>query len=396
MVISHLSLDFSTDCETVISVLQDFVIKSPQWIASPSSGRFITQLEQFQSLTWPSPPQRLLFEIIVDHCIRAERTSAGAGMMTLRILLKLENPISAAHSFIPTDVEFADFMTAELPDFQSRELLFAALRIAGLNSKIWVEPSPNETVSIELQLGYAFPIDNLLKLPTSQTMVSVAVVDGIVENVAELHGLLNEHSESKVPLLVVASNFGPDLAVTAASNWARGTLRFMPVRVKESIESVNMLVDIAVACNTDPVSSNKGQLVSSLCSRKLAIVDEVILRNDQLIIINKVSRAGVKVHSDRLLLKHEESTPDVADIISKRLKCLSPSSVKLRLPHHTRYAGYEAILDHGLRLTTSVLKRGLIRNADRLCTTDSILTAQYYSSAVKKLFTQTSTIIVNE
>ena len=89
----------------------------------------------------------------------------------------------------------------------------------------------------------------------------IACIDGYVESVSELHLLLEELSEAKVPCFLFVRGMSEDVLHTIKTNNDRKTLMVFPYIVPFDLDSVNTIVDIAVSAGTDVLSNLKSDKI---------------------------------------------------------------------------------------------------------------------------------------
>ena len=174
-------------------------------------------------------------------------------------------------------------------------MVIQAYCMAGHSGQIFVDKEYASSSCVELTSGYTFPyglvpefIAATKTLLWKNTAVKCLIIDGTIEKVSEIHHVLQYFFEEKWAGLIIARGFGEEVLGTLISNYNRGTLNVVPVLVPYDLEGVNALVDIAVTCNTDVVSSLKGELISSIETQEIPSVQKITLSN-KLIVSGLVS-----------------------------------------------------------------------------------------------------------
>ena len=135
----------------------------------------------------------------------------------------------------------------------------------------------------------------------------------------------------------------------------------MPIAVPYDLEGVNALVDIAVTCNTDVISSIKGELISSIDPVDIATVEKVTLSN-KLIISNPVAEHNVRYHLSQILDQKESAIQSKKELLDKRTKSLSSVCVHFKVDSHQKNRGlYFSRIDHGIKLFREMSAHGIVQ-----------------------------------
>src|SRR5690606_22334012 len=124
-----------------------------------------------------------------------------------------------------------------------------------------------------------------------------------------------------------------DVKHTLKVNYDRGSLRVVPIGVRFDLDGMNTLVDLATVSGCDLTSSLKGDLISTIKFNELPRVEQVTLFKGRTVVTDSRSRMLVKNHVANLRKRRdEEKIDDVARLLDKRIKSLSPNHVIVRLP----------------------------------------------------------------
>lgn len=242
-----------------------------------------------------------------------------------------------------------------------------AMTLAGLEGTITLEETDNTSFSVGLQYGYNFPINPyngfVPKFGTYERFnAKVLLVDGVIEKVSELDGLLRKSAGTGVPLLLIAQGFDEEVVATLYSNLAAGRLDVVPVKLEQSLETLNFLVDIAAACNGDILSTLKGESLVFADYDLLPTVDKVSITSNVLTVHNNSSRARVCAHLNYLEGKRQEQNEkhDVSDVSSltvKRIQNLQAHVVKVGIPK-SESNKLKPKLDNAIRAVRAALTYG--------------------------------------
>lgn len=374
----------------------------------------ISKLQAHSSLNWQCAKHQLVADIIIDHCTRAEKKSAGSFFPTFHLVTQsiLRNEIfdgfeikkaMSKCSFRPTWDQVSQYLTQEIPEKKITDVLFASLELAGLEGRVFFEKSSNDVSSVELVNGFNFEVDFPVKVLGRRKDVRCVVIDGFIETVSEVHHLFQKFSETHEPLLLVVRGLAPDVIQTIQTNNLRKTLDVVPVIIKYDFTGINVLGDIALVACTDVVSSMKGQLISGIKYDELPLVRSVSCYDRILTVENEPGLVSARLQVQKLLEKRKEAfVEEIGKIFDARIKSLTPRSVRVRVPPSTRHLEHLEMFDVGLRLVSSLIKRGMFSKdetvkelatfPDRL-PTESALVALTFAKSCFDLLNDSSAVI---
>lgn len=327
-----------------------------------------TRFQSASSINFQHPVDRLLFNVIIDHCMKAEIAGPGAFGHTLDIILDrilssedddTDLALLADGSFRPTWQQLQSLLKRDISDATLEAMLFEALDLAGLEGRIFVDQATGSIPSVERVNGYNFHVN--IPVPFSGTChdVRVVIIDGFIESVSEIHHLLQHFSECKETLLLVARAMSDDVIHTLKVNMARKTLDVIPAIVKYDFEGINVLNDIALVCSTDVISSTKGQLITGIDKNNIPKIKSLTCKDDVLTLVNEnvVYRTEQQVHS--LLEKSKEvELEQLRKIYDDRVRSLTPSSVRIRVVGDRSFTSFAEKIDVSLRVVRSSLRHG--------------------------------------
>ena len=167
----------------------------------------------------------------------------------------------------------------------------------------------------------------------------ICVIDGIVERVSEINGLIHSSYKQNCPLIIVARGFNDDVQNTLGVNFNTGNLSVVPFCVPYDELGANLVNDICVVSGCDIVSSLKGDVISSVLWDDVVNVEKasVDLQKGSLIIQNNLTLNNVAIHKskvrEKFLIKSGRDAVDDGGLstsaLEKRLSCLMGDGVRL-------------------------------------------------------------------
>ena len=253
------------------------------------------------------------------------------------------------------------------------DVVWEAVSLTGLEGKVYIENGKQDNYLIEQKLGYTFkvnPYNFFLKNNDiwEADKCKVILIDGVLEDVSEIDHILTKSYETKIPLLFLAQGFSEEVVATLKANQERGHFECIPLRVMPDLESINIISDMAKACNTTPVTSLKGDRLCFLNYDDIPIVDKIRCNRSQVTIQQRSSHNAVAAQI-RYLVEKRQSEPveDIVNLIDKRLRSLVSNSVVVHLPNMpaNNLDDVRVKLDNGLRAVKTILNHGVV-NLDLL------------------------------
>ncbi len=257
--------------------------------------------------------------------------------------------------------------------------VYEAIVLAGLEGKIYIEPTYNKQSNyiVEMKNGYTFkslePFEFMLANKNkvwSKTQVKVLLVNGIIEEVAEIDHLLNKAYEYKQPLVMITLGYSEEVAATCKINNDNGSTDIQLLKIKSDALNINDINDVSVICGTTPVSALQGEIVSMIKWEDLPTIDRINISLKETNIENSKTQFAVISHIKNLLLKKQETirnTPELNDDLTMmydmRMKALSSNAVYVYLPDTSSNVELNSLkitADILLRLTKTLLQFGLV------------------------------------
>jgi chaperonin GroEL (HSP60 family) len=305
-----------------------------------------------------------IYKILIDYCFKAETVSPGGFVTTLASISSINNLHQHVDedctSFSPCFSDLKSLTTSICQNEILSNLILEALNLAGFTGRISIEKSSNSLLSIELIEGYTFKHSNLLLnlKPVRLTKPKVLCIDGYIESISEINMLLEGAAESKHQLLLIARGMHDDVITTAKINRDRSSMFLYPIIINFDIDGINTIVDICKVSGLLPISSNLGNLISSIKISDAVQIDEATIIKNSLILKNKSTKNAVNLHISDIIEKRN-SKVESEDIFNARIKSLSGNNVIIRLPDDANYILYSQMIDYVLRSVRSALDYGI-------------------------------------
>lgn len=310
---------------------------------------------------------KTLIEIIFGHGLKLERVFPGSFKTFIndffeQYFQKSNIKIDSIGSIYPIERDLKSLFDELEMSSLEKSMIQEALELAGFNGKISFERS-NEFFSIEKSCGYNFNVTcPILQKKVSIDDVHIVPIDGFIESVSEINKLLEIAYSDKQKIILIVRGMHDDVTNTLKINFDRGSLTVFPLIVPFDVDGINLLNDIAVVTNNDVVSSNKGDLISSINVSSFKRIENAIIERNMLTLFNKSSKDNVNNHINFLKRKREESTSTaVGELYTKRIKNLFSSHVIIRIPNDEKSNITSEKIDTFLRKFNQLLSQGNLK-----------------------------------
>jgi hypothetical protein len=310
--------------------------------------------------------EKVFYNLLFSAIFKAEKIAGGSSFLTFLASTNLYKTLSYSKPYLPVNhIELKKEWNASLErfktlleefnrpilerqleefvmnNFSNRSLgvaVYEALKLAGIEGTILIEDGKVDKYVVEHREGFRFPLKTYSfflqnQIETKLRDVRVLIVDGILETIGEIDQLLMKSQAEGCPMVIFAQGYSEEIIATLKHNIDLGRLRVFPVKIPTEIESLNLVNDIAYACNSNLVSSLAGQKVSMTKWEDLKVVDMISLTETEVSIVNPASLKAVSLRLKDMIEKRKNAVPDVQEFIDKRIKAFSPSSVVIRLPN---------------------------------------------------------------
>lgn len=345
--------------KNVLDFIRDNVIVQNSIKEQNGQVRLNRNLQHFISLKPFEGSAQALYEKILSHAITAERIFPGGGKFILKKIVSFEGMTSDI--FVPkTKQELIKQLISANLNKNILNMLLEALDLVTTQTTFLIKKSTNSYFSVEYNEGYKFDLTChiLNKKSKNLTKPKIICIDGYIENVSEIHHLLQKFSETQEVCLLFCRGMSDDVRHTIKVNLDRSTLNMIPYITPFDVDSCNTLVDIAIIAGCDVVSTTKGQLISSIKYESLGSIEKCECLNEAVVIYNNHTRHSVLKQIENLKKKIEERS-EIEDILSKRIRSLTASCIEFRIPDDLNYQSNCQQLDEGIRVLSKAVSRQL-------------------------------------
>jgi hypothetical protein len=317
-------------------------------------------IRAISTLECESAQRNLLLKCMAD----AEVKSAGSSYVMLSMLHDVEAdvPTSGRRFNIDDLRESLLFFSGKL----ASDIVIDSVLTAGRKGKILLDS--NLSSSTEIVFGSQackwkpdssfFASINLSKISVSNC--KVIFIDGIIESVAECHHLFQFSYDKKIPLVIFSRGFAEEVNSTAALNFQRQTAQLIPIIVPFDEVGVNSLGDLAACFGSEVVSSDKGQLISSIkvdeCKSALKVT--ATPNFTEIEFFENRTDEVVSSLSEKIKSKNEAE----ADLLRKRIDALGSGSITIRVGSDQKStSGFiRDRIDFGIRFVKSCMSNGMV------------------------------------
>ena len=311
----------------------------------------------------------LISGVLMEHIFESENECPGSGPVTLDNIINQNSTAVKSSNFY--DLRLDNFKPClgflSISD-EAKEIIIDIVELAGLHGKIFVERSKTPETLIELKESYNFslllPIGPFFgEKKWEKNNCRCLCVDGVIETLGEIDGILQAASADKAPLVIFARGFSYDVINTIKVNNDRQTIDVMLVSFGvDNLDTLNSIVDIAAILNSDIVTPTKGDAISSREFADLPIVEKIICGSGAVSIVNTAGCTRVNSHVSNLSKRAHTSHGDIRKLLEKRMASLTGKCViaKIRCESVQKQNLLMEEIDAGLKIANNLIKFGII------------------------------------
>jgi len=340
-----------------------------------------------------SPTRNLLLKCLLD----AEQQSAGGSFVALSEIARSKNlDLDFGHRFSVDDLRKS---LLSLSDQIVSDIVVDSISIAGRNGKIVLDSSDVQKTEITYgtqSCRWHPPSDFFAAAGQSKIAVQnckIVFIDGIIESVSECHRIFQDSYDKKIPVVIFARGFNEEVIATSAVNIKRQTARVVPVVIPFDEVGVNGMADLANCFGAEPVSADKGQLISSVDLDSCVAADQIVCNLSSTEIEFKENRVSNVV--SRLASKLSSCDQDQSDLIRRRLGALGSGLVTIKIGADKKsLSGIQRDrVDFGLRYAKSCMSSGVVNYSGTLLPFSALKAGTSSSKSFISILTKCSTIL---
>lgn len=330
----------------------------------------------------------LILPIVEAAAIQAEKSAAGAGELFLRIFSSsfpveimrnvsnlapddewnqlLESTRTSSIPARKSDLERLFSKTGELHGTIMKDVFQNLMS----NDKVLVRKTSTAKTSIARETGYTFEglgIDPRFFSRGSwiKKDVRMVLIDGVIENISEIHVLLEELSKTRSPCVIFCIDALPDISETIIKNFLSGSLDVILVKVPVIEMHINTMADIGIIAEVEPVSHQIGETISMGVRRQQSKADKITITKMQINIERKSSTLAVSKHVRELRRRLDENI-ELSIIFEPRIRSLNSSALKIDVGIEDLRKDPNIVekLDRTFRSLPKIIKSGFIEKSD--------------------------------
>lgn len=316
-------------------------------------------LQHILSKRFANQDTQKLYMLVLDYVTKCELACPGTSKYFLK---KFTGSTVDTILDIRTKTDLINNIKSTTLSEKARAVLLEVVELCDKNSKLRLKKTAGQSIHIEHLDSHCFKVYSLLKNTKrkQEKDVKVLVIDGYIENVSEIHHILLYFSSNcpETPLAIFCRGMSDDVLNTISVNNLRGFLNCYPMKANFELEDINTLVDIAVVCGTDVVSSLKGDLISSIKLSDIKTIKELIVSLDSIHIKNN-NKLNIDIHIKNIQKKSEQTDiEDVMQLCYKRIASMTSNCIEIAIPEDINFFSLTKELDEGIRLISSVVTGG--------------------------------------
>lgn len=240
--------------------------------------------------------------------------------------------LSTNKSFEKKRFTIGDFNKNKLFSDRIKSSILEIVNSFGITTTYSVNKHKKNELECSINFGSTFAgksTESYFKTKTT----NVIIADAFIENISEIDRIINETLESKFDTLIICRGASNDVLNTIKINRLRSqNFRLNIVLIPLELNTVNSLLDLAVICRTDVISTYKGDLMSTKGLSSSGPVDSVEYINGKLQIVNKNNYLNIVNHKNDIMTRLSESDTFGEDLLSSRAKQIGPYVCNVYLP----------------------------------------------------------------
>ena len=319
-------------------------------------------MQMMQSISFDDACEQQIYRLLIIYLLKAEVISPGGCEGFISALATNDVKYNDITS-LAFNKHFLKKMLASFVDAKSIDQLVECFDIAGLRGKIVLSPHAaiNNDV-VEVNFGCFFSeLMPAFKIKSTKFLNSkIICIDGFIENVSEIHRVLDDALKQKETIILFARGLSEEVIHTLKVNYDRGTLQVIPIIVKYDLDNANILNDLAVTSCSDVVSSLKGQLISNIDISTFSRVDSVVVTPSGILVENDIATNNIDFHIKNLQNKINTSENQYEkDVLTKRIQNLGVNRITVHFKNDQLKKTKSLEFDRAIRSIKSATSYGI-------------------------------------
>ena len=296
--------------------------------------------------------------IILDGVIKSEYSSAGSGSACLNVLMYLVSRLIMQSK--QDQIKFCNDLEksiGNLSQFSKRfrhkdikkvinnsfdidiqkKIIKTIISNINVRSPVFLNTSKTRDTSIIFSDGFNFKLQVSSDALSPDKFwkhknVNCLIIDGFIESVGEIHHVLERAAEDKQPYILFVRHLSDDVRSTIYYNRARETINVLPIEVGFDENTINVLNDISMCCDSDIISTYKGDTISRSIQDQIVKIDRVIATPLGVNIVNSPDSSKLNSHITYLRDRRDQSkNSEIYDLFDKRIRSLSSGKVTVNI-----------------------------------------------------------------
>lgn len=301
--------------------------------------------------------ERPRYDGLVLHWYVAESTAPDAGDLFCRMISGQRVDLQSERKILKSDLD-------SLLDCEEKKTLMLCYDLIGVEGSIEIIAGKDDR--IDVHDSYRFDMVSSIESKSYvRSSAKVMLIDGFVESVSEIHHILQKASEVKVPLLMFARGYSPDVLNTISVNSTRKTIDILPFAIKLDLGQVNDFYDLSILTGAEVISNEKGQLISSAKFEELPSVTYVRYspQEKMLVMRNESTRQHVIEHLRKLRDKLEQTDAYNLNELTTRIRKMTSLVCMISLKDDLSFQSRKDSLKRCSRLVDHYSRFGLAQTS---------------------------------
>ena len=148
-----------------------------------------------------------------------------------------------------------------------------------------------------------------------------AIIDGYIESISEIHHMLHFAAQNKEPHVLFCFGMSDEVKNVIIQNNSKKITQILPVSMKVTEETINIMNDIALLHKSDIISSLKGQTISQEMRKELKQGNIITFFRDGFKVSPVCEKRDIDSHIKFLKDRIKNSPPDAnISLIENRIK----------------------------------------------------------------------------